>query len=63
MVFANGFHMGNPYGGLYVSYMDSMWDMYGAYIGPLLHSCKSDELKIGPMWALNNIPVIKVGTI
>ena len=56
------------FGGLYESHVGPIWvtsmgDLYGAYISPLLHLCKSDELKMGPMWALNEIPIIKVGTI
>ena len=52
MVFANGFHMG------------FILALCGTYMGPilgglyilLLQSCKSDEHKMGPIWALNNIP-------
>ena len=36
--------------------------LYGAYIGSLSHSSKSDWLNMEYILALNNIPVIKVGT-
>ena len=32
-----------------------------SYIGPLSHSYESHGLKMGPMWALHDIPLIKVG--
>ena len=54
--------MGSAYG----AYMGPIWDLCGTYVGPikvLSHPRKSDELKMGPIRALNDIPVIKVGTI
>ena len=51
-----GSHMGNPY-------MDLILGYTGAYVCSLSQPCKSDELNMGCIWALNDIPVIKVGAI
>ena len=54
---------GQPIWGLYRSYMGPRWALYGGLYRFITTLCKSDGFNMGCIWALNNIPVIKMGTI